>query len=91
MDTHAPGSEIIITVRTDETSSSVDYTVANTIRRDAAVLLGDMLGGRQAGVGLGNIRRRLELIYGNRAEFSVTNDGQRFITHMKISGLEKFH
>lgn len=39
---------------------------------------------RQAGIGIENVRKRLELLYPGRHEFTITNDEEVFIVNLKV-------
>ena len=68
---------IDIELTTDE-NGHVDFTVANNLPNTAGPK--DAVGG----IGLDNLRKRLNLLYPGRHTFDVSNNGKTFTAHLKI-------
>ena len=56
----------------------VSMKVVNPILRSNSILL------EASGIGLTNVKRRLDLLYENHHQLSITNDEKRFVVNLEI-------
>lgn len=73
------GGNSWITVSIRVVAGTLDYRVANSIVQQSEKTVRDA-----SGIGLANVRRRLELSYPDNYRLDVNEDGERYRVHLKI-------
>ncbi len=79
--TGSPDDEIMISLIVTG-NGTVECTVINYLKESDTTT---HCNGRQSGVGIVNLRRRLELIYGTKATLTTKAADNKFVTSLKIS------
>jgi len=73
------GKKDIINISVDAEKDNLVFTVENTISTNAVKIMQN-----ESGIGLNNIRRRLELLYPGKHRLNITNNGECFKTQLEI-------
>ena len=73
------GKKDIINISVDAEKDNLVFTVENTISTNAVEIMQN-----ESGIGLNNIRRRLELLYPGKHRLNITNNGECFKTQLEI-------
>ena len=78
--TYKKKSVIDVALRVDETDGTILFTCKNTM----PCSVGKPLPAVQGGIGVENARKRLELLFGPRANMNINNDGEWYNVVIKI-------
>jgi len=73
--TQHPGIEIVLDVKSDNLSFSVSNNLPQNINEES----------ENGGIGLANIKRRLELLYPEKHKLEITETKEKFVTNLIIS------
>lgn len=73
------GEKDLINIYLDAEKDNLAFTVENTISKNSVQAMQN-----ESGIGLNNIRRRLELLYPGKHRLNITNNGECFKTRLEI-------
>ena len=73
------GKKDLINIYLDAEKDNLAFTVENTVSKNAVQAMQN-----ESGIGLNNIRRRLELLYPGKHRLNITNNGECFKTRLEI-------
>jgi len=73
------GKKDLINIYLDAEKDNLAFTVENTISKNSVQAMQN-----ESGIGLNNIRRRLELLYPGKHRLNITNNGECFKTRLEI-------
>jgi len=73
------GKKDVINISLDAEKDNLAFTVENTVGKNAVNAIQN-----ESGIGLNNIRRRLELLYPEKHRLTITNNGECFKTQLEI-------
>ncbi len=78
--TYKKKTVIDVALRVDDKAGTLLFTCRNTVPSGPAA----PIAAEQGGIGVGNARKRLQLLYGDKAALHISNDGEWYNVGLKI-------